>query len=241
VKAADSDRIRASQALWSSARGAAAASGRGRVIQGDVPPPVKEARPRLREDAKSDLGRVENAQRFWCIVEDDRNGSPKKVMAEVIGEAARLAPGRVEAVWLTDKASEAGLKQVASGGFASAVLRERRVRAVPERGLDGCRRGSRAKVAPRRSSRRSQPSARVRGAARRAARRRARRPTGPVRDGGRARRDPAGLRGQASLEVTWAEVSVGSHLLPMCSVPPTPSPARRRRSSADPDRGPPPR
>jgi len=35
---------------------------------------------------------------FWCIVEDDRNGSPKKVMAEVIGEASRLAPGRAEAV-----------------------------------------------------------------------------------------------------------------------------------------------
>ena len=35
---------------------------------------------------------------FWCIVEDDRNGAPKKVMAEVIGEASRLVPGRVEAV-----------------------------------------------------------------------------------------------------------------------------------------------
>jgi hypothetical protein len=28
---------------------------------------------------------------FWCIVEDDRQGNPKKVMAEVLGEAARLA------------------------------------------------------------------------------------------------------------------------------------------------------
>jgi hypothetical protein len=27
---------------------------------------------------------------YWCIVEDDRKGSPKKVMAEVLGEAARL-------------------------------------------------------------------------------------------------------------------------------------------------------
>ena len=28
---------------------------------------------------------------FWCIVEDDRQGNPKKVMAEVVGEASRLA------------------------------------------------------------------------------------------------------------------------------------------------------
>ena len=34
---------------------------------------------------------------FWCVVEDDRKGMPKKVMAEVIGEAARLG-GPVEAV-----------------------------------------------------------------------------------------------------------------------------------------------
>src|SRR5438876_7266447 len=61
---------------------------------------------------------------FWCIVEDDRNGSPKKVMAEVIGEAARLAPGRVEAVWLTDKASEAGLKQLGEWGAARVLLLE---------------------------------------------------------------------------------------------------------------------
>src|SRR5260370_37884998 len=61
---------------------------------------------------------------FWCIVEDDRNGAPKKVMAEVIGEAARLAPGRVEAVWLTDKASEAGLKQLGEGGAGKGLLLE---------------------------------------------------------------------------------------------------------------------
>src|SRR5204863_7153733 len=64
---------------------------------------------------------------FWCIVEDDRNGSPKKVMAEVIGEAARLAPGRVEAVWLTDKASEAGLKQLGEWGAARVLLLENAV------------------------------------------------------------------------------------------------------------------
>src|SRR5437867_2590351 len=61
---------------------------------------------------------------FWCIVEDDRNGSSKKVMAEVIGEAARLAPGRVEAVWLTDKASEAGLKQLGEWGASRVLLLE---------------------------------------------------------------------------------------------------------------------
>src|SRR5258705_7353492 len=61
---------------------------------------------------------------FWCIVEDDRNGSPKKVMAEVIGEASRLAPGRVEAVWLTDRASEAGLKQLGEWGAARGLLLE---------------------------------------------------------------------------------------------------------------------
>src|SRR5262249_47901166 len=61
---------------------------------------------------------------FWCIVEDDRNGSPKKVMAEVLGEAARLAPGRVEAVWLTDKASDAGLKQLGEWGASRVLLLE---------------------------------------------------------------------------------------------------------------------
>ena len=48
----------------------------------------------------------------WCIVEDDRKGSPKKVMAEVIGEATRLGLGPVEAVWLTDKEGDDGLKQL---------------------------------------------------------------------------------------------------------------------------------
>jgi len=28
---------------------------------------------------------------YWSIVEDDRQGAPKKVMAEVLGEASRLA------------------------------------------------------------------------------------------------------------------------------------------------------
>ena len=62
------------------------------------------------------------ANAFWCIVEDDRQGMPKKVMAEVIGEAARLAGGPVEAVWLTDKASDAGLKQLGEWGATRVWL-----------------------------------------------------------------------------------------------------------------------
>ena len=61
---------------------------------------------------------------FWCIVEDDRQGMPKKVMAEVIGEATRLGAGPVEAVWLTDKASDAGLKQLAGLGATKIWLLE---------------------------------------------------------------------------------------------------------------------
>ena len=53
---------------------------------------------------------------FWCVVEDDRQGLPKKVMSEVIGEASRLSGGQVEAVWITDTASEAGLTQLGEWG-----------------------------------------------------------------------------------------------------------------------------
>ena len=53
---------------------------------------------------------------FWCVVEDDRQGLPKKVMAEALGEAGRLSGGNVEAVWLTDKASDAGIKQLGEWG-----------------------------------------------------------------------------------------------------------------------------
>jgi electron transfer flavoprotein alpha subunit len=64
---------------------------------------------------------------FWAIVEDDRQGNPKKVTAEVLGEAARLAGqagGQAEAVWLTDKASEAGLKQLGEWGAKRVLLLE---------------------------------------------------------------------------------------------------------------------
>ena len=56
---------------------------------------------------------------FWCVVEDDRQGRPKKVTAELIGEARRLAQelgAGVEAVWLTDKAEADGLRQLAGWG-----------------------------------------------------------------------------------------------------------------------------
>src|SRR5256885_15975551 len=64
------------------------------------------------------------ANAFWCIVEDDQRGTPKKVMAEVIGEAARVSSGQAEAVWLTDKAGEAGLTQLAEWGATRVWLLE---------------------------------------------------------------------------------------------------------------------
>src|SRR5438034_3294635 len=60
-------------------------------------------------------GATTMAGAIWCVVEDDRKGMPKKVMAEVIGEAARLG-GPAEAVWLTDKASDDGFTQLAGWG-----------------------------------------------------------------------------------------------------------------------------
>ncbi len=61
---------------------------------------------------------------FWCIVEDDRQGAPKKVMSEVIGEASRLSGGQAEAVWLTDKATDGGLKQLGEWGAGKVWLLE---------------------------------------------------------------------------------------------------------------------
>jgi electron transfer flavoprotein alpha subunit len=64
---------------------------------------------------------------FWSLVEDDRQGNPKKVMAEVLGEASRLASqagGQAEAVWLTDKAGEAGIKQLGEWGARRVLLLE---------------------------------------------------------------------------------------------------------------------
>ena len=61
---------------------------------------------------------------IWCMVEDDRKGLPKKVMSEVLGEAARLGLGPVEAVWLTDAATDEGLKQLGEWGATRIVLLE---------------------------------------------------------------------------------------------------------------------
>jgi electron transfer flavoprotein alpha subunit len=61
---------------------------------------------------------------FWCIVEDDRSGSPKKVMAEVLAEAARLGGGQAEAVWLTDAARPEGLERLAEWGAGRIWLVE---------------------------------------------------------------------------------------------------------------------
>ena len=64
---------------------------------------------------------------FWCVVEDDRQGVPKKVTAEVLGEAARLAAalgGQAEAVWITDKAEASGLQQLAEWGARRIWLLE---------------------------------------------------------------------------------------------------------------------
>jgi electron transfer flavoprotein alpha subunit len=61
---------------------------------------------------------------IWCMVEDDRQGSPKKVMAEVLGEATRLGLGPVEALWLTDTANDEGLKQLGEWGATRIVLLE---------------------------------------------------------------------------------------------------------------------
>jgi electron transfer flavoprotein alpha subunit len=60
---------------------------------------------------------------IWCVVEDDRKGMPKKVMSEVLGEATRLG-GPAEAVWITDKAEEAGLAQLGEWGAGKIWLLE---------------------------------------------------------------------------------------------------------------------
>src|SRR5215813_4486583 len=73
---------------------------------------------------------------FWCIVEDDRQGAPKKVTAEVLGEAGRLAAqagSQAEAVWLTDKATDDGIAQLGEWG-AKRVLVVENPALMPYRG-----------------------------------------------------------------------------------------------------------
>src|SRR5262245_55265484 len=64
---------------------------------------------------------------FWCVVEDDRQGQPKKVTAELIGEAHRWAAdmgGAVEAVWVPGRAAPEGLNQLAAWGATRIWLWE---------------------------------------------------------------------------------------------------------------------
>ncbi|OGL15215.1 MAG: hypothetical protein A3K12_14700 [Candidatus Rokubacteria bacterium RIFCSPLOWO2_12_FULL_71_19] len=64
---------------------------------------------------------------FWGIVEDDRQGNPKKVTAEVLGEASRLAAkagSHAEAIWITDKASESGIRLLGEWGASRVWLLE---------------------------------------------------------------------------------------------------------------------
>ena len=64
---------------------------------------------------------------FWCVVEDDRQGQPKRVTAELIGEARRWATelgGAVEALWLTDRAAGEGLDHLAAWGASRIWLWE---------------------------------------------------------------------------------------------------------------------
>src|SRR5260370_3318111 len=64
---------------------------------------------------------------YWCMVEDDWQGAPKKVMAEVLGEASRLAGqagAQAEAVWGTDKATPEGIKQLGEWGAKRIWLLE---------------------------------------------------------------------------------------------------------------------
>ena len=79
---------------------------------------------------------------FWCVVEDDREGHPKKVTAELIGEACRWAAelgGAVEAVWLGDRAAAEGLEQLATWGASRIWLWEDGA-LVPTAARRGCRR-----------------------------------------------------------------------------------------------------
>src|SRR3990167_3935309 len=140
---------------------------------------------------------------FWCIVEDDRQGRPKKVMAEILGEAARLGGGPVEAVWLTDKASEAGLTQLGELGATRVWLLENAAYA-PYRSEVWSGAGARAPRA------RDEPAARVPRAAGRAARRRARGRLRGAGDGRRhARGHASGVRGQAAREGRVGQGTVG--------------------------------
>ena len=179
---------------------------------------------------------------FWCIVEDDRQGNPKKVMAEVLGEATRLAGRRrpVEAVWLTDKATRRRARSSSASWGAKRVwlLENAGARAVPRRGVGagggrarGARRSPQAILAPVTSA-----PARVHGAAGRAAGRGAlgRLASRSALDGRQARRHAARLRGQAPLEDHVGQDAVDGHAAAeRVQAGRGPGRRERRRSSAE--------
>ncbi len=155
---------------------------------------------------RSEARETPMAGAFWCVVEDDRQGQPKKVTAELIGEARRWAGelgGAVEAVWLTDRAAPEGLGQLAGwGAVADLALGGRRAGALPRRdvGAGGCR-ARQAGVAAGDLGRGDQPPPGADGAAGRAPRGGHRRGLRRVQPGGRAaRRNAPRLRRQAPLE-----------------------------------------
>ena len=149
---------------------------------------------------------------FWCVVEDDRQGQPKKVIAELIGEARRWAAevgGAVEAVWLTDQRGARGPGAAGGlGGVADLAVGGRRARALPGRDVGaGGRRAVARRESPRAiwgavTSRQRELMARLAARLGAGHRRRLRR----ARPGGRAARgDAARLRRQAPVRVRWAK------------------------------------
>ena len=85
--------------------------------------------------------RDDMAGAFWSIVEDDRQGESEEGDGRGAGRGRaarrRRRAAQAEAVWLTDKATPEGLEAARGvGRQARLAVRERRVRAVPRRGLD---------------------------------------------------------------------------------------------------------
>ena len=203
------------------ARGAAAPSAGAhphRRSEGHGPGAGADA-PRGRESDLRD-GRAAMAGAFWCVVEDDRQGQPKKVTAELIGEARRWSAelgGAVEAVWVTDRAAPEGLEQLAAWGAARIWLWEDAALA-PYRGetwvpaiADLAGRESPRAIWGAVTSRHRELMARL--AARLGA--------GIAADcvafarGGRTPgRDPAGIRGEARLAGPLDERPLGGHAAP---------------------------
>ena len=207
----------------------------GRIIHGD-PKAWRESSSAPCAKTSSDLGTGDTMpDAFWCIVEDDRNGSPKKVMAEVIGEAAPLAPSAGSRRCGSPTRRATGLKQLGEWGAGKVLLLENaafapyRSEVWTAAAADLATKESPAAIFAPVTSRQREFEARLA----------ARLGVGLAADsvrfatGGRqARRDPSGLRGQAALEGHVGEGAVGGD--PATQRVPArgePSRARPRRSS----------